>query len=93
MPKIIVQNRRARRDYHILERFDAGIELRGTEVKSLRAGNISLKDSHADIQNGQIFLVGAHISPYEQGNINNHPPEEVRREVRRHLGARRKHAR
>lgn len=77
--KSIVENRRARRDYEILERFEAGIELRGTEVKSLREGHITLKDSYADAQDGQIFLVGAHINPYEQGNIYNHDPERRRR--------------
>ncbi len=77
--KLVVQNRRARRDYHILERFEAGIELRGTEVKSLRAGKMSLKDSYGDVENGEIYLVGAHISPYEQGNIFNHDPERPRK--------------
>ncbi len=77
--KLIVQNRRARRDYHILDRFEAGIELRGTEVKSLRAGHMTLKDSYADVENGELFLINAHISPYEQGNIYNHDPERPRR--------------
>lgn len=90
--KEIVRNRRARHDYQVLDRFEAGVELRGTEVKSLRAGRISLKDSYADVEAGEIFLVGAHITPYEQGNINNHAPERPRRllmhkhEIRR-LGA------
>ena len=77
--KLIVQNRRARRDYHVLDRVEAGLELRGTEVKSLRAGHITLKDSYADVENGEAFLVGVHISPYEQGNIYNHDPERPRR--------------
>ena len=77
--KIVVLNRRARHDYHILEHFEAGIELRGTEVKSLRAGHITLKDSYADIENGEMHLVGAHISLYEQGSIFNHDPERPRR--------------
>jgi SsrA-binding protein len=77
--KVVVQNRRARHDYHVLEQYEAGIELRGTEVKSLRAGHITLKDSYADIENGQIFLRDAHINPYEQGNIYNHDPERPRR--------------
>ena len=77
--KIIVKNRRARHDYHILDRFEAGIELRGTEVKSLRAGHMTLKDSYGDVENGELFLVGAHISPYEEGNIYNHDPERRRR--------------
>ena len=77
--KLVVQNRRARRDYHVLDRFEAGIELRGTEVKSLRAGHMTLKDSYADVEKGEMFLVGAHISHYEQGNIYNHDPERPRR--------------
>lgn len=77
--KLIVQNRRARHDYLILDKFETGIELRGTEVKSLRASHITLKDSYADLQGGQLFLVGAHINPYEQGNIYNHDPERPRR--------------
>ena len=77
--KVIAQNRRARHEYHVLERFEAGIELVGTEVKSLREGHITLKDSYADVENGQMFLVGVHINPYEQGNIYNHEPERIRR--------------
>jgi SsrA-binding protein len=77
--KMIVQNRRARHEYHILERHEAGIELQGTEVKSLREGHITLKDSYADIEEGEIFLVGTHINPYEMGNIYNHDPERRRR--------------
>lgn len=90
--KTVVQNRRARHDYHILERFEAGIELRGTEVKSLRSGKISLKDSYADVAHGELFLIGVHISPYEQGNIYNHEPERPRkllmhkREIKRLTG-------
>lgn len=77
--KLIVQNRRARHDYHILEKFEAGIELRGTEVKSLREGSMTLKDSYGDIINGELYLIGAHISPYDKGNIYNHDPERQRR--------------
>ena len=77
--KTVVQNRRAHHDYHILERIEAGIELQGTEVKSLRGGHIMLKDSYANIENGEIRLLGVHISPYEQGNIFNHEPERTRR--------------
>ena len=77
--KTIVQNRRARHEYHILEHHEAGIELRGTEVKSLREGHITLKDSYADVEEGEMFLVGVHINPYEQGNIYNHEPERTRR--------------
>jgi SsrA-binding protein len=77
--KTIVQNRRARHEYHILEHHEAGIELQGTEVKSLREGHITLKDSYANVEEGEMFLVGVHINPYEQGNIYNHEPERTRR--------------
>jgi len=77
--KLIIDNRRARRDYEVLERFEAGIALRGTEVKSLREGRISLKDSYADVENGELFLIGAHISPYEKGSVWNHDPERPRK--------------
>ena len=77
--KLIADNRRARRDYQILERFETGIELRGTEVKSLRAGHVTLKDSYAQVEEGEMFLVGVYISPYEQGNIYNHDPERRRK--------------
>ncbi len=77
--KIVVTNRRARHDYHVLEKHEAGIELRGTEVKSLRQGHMALKDSYADIIQGELFLVGAHINPYEQGTAWNHEPERTRK--------------
>jgi SsrA-binding protein len=77
--KIIVTNRRARHDYHVLEKHEAGIVLRGTEVKSLRAGHMVLKDSYADIIGGELYLVGAHINPYEQGTAWNHEPERPRK--------------
>ena len=77
--KLIVQNRRARRDYEVLDTYEAGIELQGTEVKSIRAGNIQLKDSYIDISHGELFLVGTYIAPYEQGNVHNHEPERRRR--------------
>lgn len=77
--KTIVQNRRARHDYHILERFEVGISLQGTEVKSIRAGHITLKDSYAEVEDGEMYLVGVHIAPYEQGNIYNHDPERRRK--------------
>ncbi len=77
--KTIVQNRRARHDYHILERFEVGISLQGTEVKSIRAGHITLKDSYAEVEGGEMYLVGVHIAPYEQGNIYNHDPERRRK--------------
>lgn len=77
--KIIATNRRARHDYHIMDRFEAGIALHGTEVKSLREGHITLKDSYCDVRSGEAFLVGAHISPYDKGNIHNHDPERERK--------------
>jgi len=78
--KLIVENRRARHDYHVLETHEAGIVLQGTEVKSLRnPGSMTLKDSFADFRNGELFLVGAHVQPYEQGNIQNHDPERPRK--------------
>ena len=77
--KTIVQNRRARHDYHILEQFETGIALQGTEVKSIRAGQITLKDSYAEVDGGELFLIGVHIAPYEQGNIYNHDRERRRK--------------
>ena len=77
--KPIADNRRAFHDYFILEEFEAGIELKGTEVKSIRAGKVNLKDSYADIINGECILKNMHISPYEQGNIYNVDPLRNRR--------------
>lgn len=78
--KIIVSNRRAGHDYHILDRYEAGIALVGTEVKSLRnAGSMALKDSYVDVERCELYLVGAHIRPYEMGNIYNHDPERPRK--------------
>ena len=77
--KIACENRKARHDYFIHEVMEAGIELQGTEVKSLRAGKANLKDSYAEIRNGEIFVQNMHISPYEQGNIFNHDPLRRRR--------------
>lgn len=77
--KIITENRKARYDYTIEESFEAGIELKGTEVKSMRAGKANLKDSFAIIENGELYLYGMHISPYEQGNIFNVDPLRPRR--------------
>ncbi len=77
--KVITENRKARHDYHILETFEAGISLQGTEVKSLRAGKVNLKDSYAFIKDGEMFLEGVHISPYEAGNRFNHDPERRRK--------------
>ncbi|MBI3579925.1 MAG: SsrA-binding protein SmpB [Ignavibacteriales bacterium] len=77
--RIAVSNRKARHDYHILETLEAGIALKGTEVKSLRKGNGNLQDSYAMIKNGEVWLHGMHVSPYEQGNINNHDPRRTRK--------------
>lgn len=72
--KIIAQNKKAYHDYFVDEKYEAGIALFGTEVKSLRAGAVNLKDSYCQIEGGEIFAVGVHISPYEQGNIFNRDP-------------------
>jgi len=77
--RLIVSNRKARHDYSILEVLEAGIALKGTEVKSLRKGNANLQDSYAIIKGGELWLLGLHISPYEQGNINNHDPVRTRK--------------
>ena len=72
--KIIADNRKARHDYFVDETYEAGIELFGTEVKSLRAGAVNLKDAYCEIDKGELFALGIHISPYEQGNIFNKDP-------------------
>ena len=72
--KVIAQNKKARHDYFIEQTIEAGIELSGTEVKSIRQGKVNLKDSYATIENGEVILNGMHISPYEQGNIFNKDP-------------------
>ena len=77
--KTIVQNRKAYHDYYVEETFEAGIELCGTEVKSLRQGRVNLKDAWCSVDSGELILKGVHISPYEQGNIFNRPPERDRR--------------
>ncbi len=77
--QLIVSNRKARHDYQILEVMETGIVLKGTEVKSLRRRNANLQDSYAVIKNGELWLLGLHISPYEQGNINNHDPVRTRK--------------
>jgi SsrA-binding protein len=77
--KLIVDNRRARHDYHLLERVEAGLVLTGTEVKSLRDGRASLQQAYADIRGGEAWLIGAHISVYDAGNIANHDPDRDRK--------------
>ncbi len=72
--KIIAQNKKARHDYFIEEAYEAGLALKGTEVKSMRQGKVNLKESFAQAQGGEIFVHGMHISPYEQGNIFNTDP-------------------
>ena len=71
---VIAQNRKARHDYFVDDNYEAGIALRGTEDKSIRAGAVNLKDSYCTIKNGELYTVGMHISPYEKGNIFNHTP-------------------
>lgn len=77
--KTMASNRKAFHDYFILERFEAGISLSGTEVKSIRLGNLNLKDSFCNIKDGEIFVYGMHISPYDKGNIFNRDPDRDRR--------------
>ena len=77
--KTIAENRQARHEYFIIESLEAGIELFGTEVKSIRAGGVNLKDSWISIDNGEAFIRGMHIAPYEKGNIFNRDPYRVRR--------------
>ncbi len=77
--KTIAENRKAHHEYFILESFEAGIELFGTEVKSIRTGSVNMKDSWCEIINGEIYMNGCHISPYEKGNIFNRDPIRARR--------------
>jgi SsrA-binding protein len=77
--KLIAENRRARYDYHLVERYEAGIALTGTEVKSLRAGHASLQRAYGDVRGGEVWLVGAHIPEYAQGSIANHDPDRDRK--------------
>ena len=72
--KIIAQNKKAYHDYFVEEKYEAGVELFGTEVKSIRAGKVNVKESYCDIKDGEVFVVGMHISPYEQGNVFNKDP-------------------
>ena len=90
--KVIAVNRKARHDYFVLETFETGIELAGTEVKSMRAGGVNIKDSWCTIDDGELFAKGMHISPYDKGNVFNRDPFRVRkllmhkREIMRLLG-------
>jgi SsrA-binding protein len=77
--KLIAENRRARHDYHLLERYEAGLVLTGTEVKSLRAGKAILQRAFGDLREGELYLVGAHIPEYAQGNAQNHDPDRDRK--------------
>ena len=89
---IIANNPKARHDYFIEDTLECGIVLVGTEVKSIRNGKVSLKDSYAHIQNGELFISNLHISPYEKGNIFNKDPLRTRKllvhknEIRKHFG-------
>ena len=92
-PRVIARNPRARHDYHILETWEAGLVLTGTEVKSLRAGRASLVGAFARVQGGEVWLEALHIPPYGEGNIHNHDPLRTRklllhgREIRRLIGS------
>jgi SsrA-binding protein len=77
--KLIAENRRARHDYHLLERLEAGLALTGTEVKSLREGRADLQRAFADVRGSEVYLVGAHIDEYAQGNMANHDPDRDRK--------------
>ncbi len=77
--KLIAQNKKAYHDYFVDERYEAGIELFGTEVKSIRAGRVNIKEAYCDIKDGEVFVVGMHVSPYEQGNVYNRDPLRQRR--------------
>ena len=77
--KVVATNRRARRNYSVVETYEAGMVLTGSEVKSLRAGKMELKDSYAHVDHGEVFLVGAHISPYDFAHEGGHDPERERK--------------
>ena len=77
--KIIAQNKKAWHDYFVDEKYEAGIALFGTEVKSIRAGQVNLKDSYCSVKNGELFVLGMHVSPYEKGNIFNREPRRERK--------------
>lgn len=90
--RAVATNRRARHDYHILESYEAGIVLTGTEVKSVRAGRLNLQDAFARVEGGEVFLYNMHISPYSHGNRWNHEPARTRKlllhkaEIRKLIG-------
>jgi SsrA-binding protein len=90
--RVIITNRKALHDYFILDSLEAGIALKGTEVKSLRQGGANLQDGYAMIRDGEVWLIGMHISPFEKGNINNHDPKRDRKlllhkkEIRKLIG-------
>jgi SsrA-binding protein len=77
--KVFATNRKAYYDYHVLESLEAGLALTGTEIKSIRAGRVNLRDGYARVQNGEVWLYNTHISPYEQGNRYNHEPMRPRK--------------
>jgi SsrA-binding protein len=91
--EVVARNKRARHDYHILETWEAGLVLTGTEVKSLRNGKANLVDAYGIVQGGEVMLLNLHIAPYEQGNQFNHDPTRTRklllnrREIRKLIGA------
>jgi SsrA-binding protein len=87
--KLIAENRKARHEYQFLERYEAGVVLTGTEVKSLREGGASLQQAYADVRDGEAWLIGAHIAEYGQGNVNNHEPDRDRKLLlhRREIGS------
>lgn len=90
--KVIAKNKKARHDYFIEETYEAGIALKGTEVKSIRLGMVNLKEGYAEVKNGEVVLYGVHISPYEKGNVFNVDPIRPRklllhkREIRKLIG-------
>lgn len=92
MEKIIAQNKKARHDYFVEETYETGVSLSGTEVKSIRGGGVSLKDSYATVRDGEVFVLGMHISPYEQGNIFNKDPLRDRKLLLHRGEIRRLHA-
>jgi len=77
--KVVATNRKAFHDYHVEDKFEAGIVLKGTEVKSLREGKVNLRDSYASVDHGEVMLHHCHISPYSHGNIMNHDPDRSRK--------------